>query len=392
MGLFDKIFGPRKTLKAVNGYFKTLTAYQPVFTSWQGGIYESELCRAAIDAIARNCAKLNVEILGKAKPTLKTQLSKAPNEFQTWYQFMYRLATILAADNTAFIVPILDRYDDVKGIFPVLPSRCTIVQYGNTPYLQYEFMSGDKAAIELSMCGLMTRHQYKDDFFGESNNVLNPTMDLIHMQNQGIKEGIKNGAAYRFSAQLGNFSTDEDLALERKRFNKENFEKEQGGGLLLFPATYKDIKQLDAKTYVVEAEQMKIIRTNVFDYFGVNEAVLQNKAYGDEWNAFYEGCIEPFAIQFSEVVTKMLYSAPEQAHGSEVMATSNRLQYMSNADKLNVTTGLLDRGIITINQALDIWNLPHVENGDVRIIRGEYYNADDKTEISGGTSNAEQDK
>ena len=60
------------------------------------------------------------------------------------------------------------------------------------------------------------------------------------------------------------------------------------------------------------------------------------------------------------------------------MATSNRLQYLSNADKLNVSSQLLDRGIFSINDVRDIWNLPPVENGDVRIVRGEYYSANEK--------------
>ncbi|MBQ1294325.1 MAG: phage portal protein, partial [Clostridiales bacterium] len=116
----------------------------------------------------------------------------------------------------------------------------------------------------------------------------------------------------------------------------------------------------------------------VFEYFGVNEDVLENKAYGDSWSAFYEGAIEPFAIQFSEVMTRMIFTFREQGAGNRVMATSNRLQYMTNADKLNVSAQLLDRGIISINDAREIWNLPPVEGGDARIIRGEYYNADDK--------------
>jgi len=123
---------------------------------------------------------------------------------------------------------------------------------------------------------------------------------------------------------------------------------------------------------------MEIIRKNVFEYFGVNEDVLQNKAYGDAWSAFYEGAIEPFAIQFSEVLTKMLFTFREQSQGNGVMATANRLQYLSNADKLSVSSQLLDRGIFSINDVRDIWNLPPVEGGDNRIIRGEYYNADEK--------------
>ena len=39
---------------------------------------------------------------------------------------------------------------------------------------------------------------------------------------------------------------------------------------------------------------------------------------------------------------------------------------------------MMDRGIMTINEVRDIWNLPPVENGDVRLVRGEYYGADEK--------------
>ena len=132
------------------------------------------------------------------------------------------------------------------------------------------------------------------------------------------------------------------------------------------------------KPWVVDADQVKLIKDNVFDYFGVNEDVLQNKAYGDKWSAFYEGAIEPFSIQFSEVMTKMLFTLREQSNGNAVIATANRLQYLSNAEKLNVSSQMLDRGIMSINDVREIWNLPPVEGGDARIIRGEYYNADQK--------------
>ena len=206
-------------------------------------------------------------------------------------------------------------------------------------------------------------------------------MDLVHIQNQGIKEGVESAATYRFMATLNNFSKDEDLKKERERFSRTNFSSDSGGGgLLLFPNTYTNVQQVTAKPFTADADQMKLIRDNVYEYFMVNEDVMQNKAYGDAWAAFYEGAIEPFAIQFSDVMTKMLFTFREQAEGNRVMATANRLQYMSNADKLNVSAQMLDRGIMSLNDVREIWNLPPVEGGDVRIIRGEYYNAEEKTE------------
>lgn len=392
MGLFESIFGSKKTetIKA-DSYFKTLTAYSPVFHSWNGSLYESELVRSAIDARARHIAKLKVEVIGSARPTLATRLKAKPNSFQTWYQFMYRLSTILDMHNTAFIVPVVDKYGDTVGMFPVLPTKCEILQTKDgTPVLKYEFSDRQMGACYLSECGIMTKFQYKSDFFGERNTALNPTMDLIDMQGQGIKEAIKNGATYRFMARTNNFTKTEDLKKERQRFSEENFSKEAGaGGLLLFPNTYSDIQQIKTSPYTINPEERKMIQDNVYNLYAVNEDIIQSKAVGDKWNAFYESVVETFAIQFSEVTTTMFFSEREQSFGSKIVATSNRLQYMSNSDKLKVSAQMADRGLMTINEIRDIWNLPPVEDGDVRTVRGEYYTMgeEDTEETEDNTEN-----
>lgn len=381
MGLFDRLFGNRPKVKEADyqGFFKMLDGYKPHFTTFSGGIYESDLIRAAINARATHVSKLKVEMLGSARPALQAKMKHGPNQFQTWSQFMYRLSTILDINNTAFICPVYDQFGEPSGVFCPVPQKCEVIQYNNVPYLRYDFGWGEKAAIELEFCGIMTKFQYKHDLFGETNAALIPTMDLIHIQDQGIKEGVKSAATYRFMASVTNFTKTEDLAKERQRFTEENLSRDaKGGGLLLFPNTYRDIKQIDVKPWVIDAEQLKVIQQNVFEYFGVNDDILTNKAYGDSWTAFYEGAIEPFAIQFSEVMTKMFFTLREQSTGNEIIATSNRLQYLSNTEKLNVSSQLLDRGVISLNDAREIWNLPPVEGGDIRVIRGEYYNADDK--------------
>lgn len=373
MGLFDKIFKRPRDQGASEGFFQTLTAYTPTFTTWGGQIYESELVRSAINARATHISKLSVDIQGSAKPRLQTKLRTGPNEWQTWGQFLYRLSTILDVQNTAFIVPVQDRYGEASGIFPVLPSMCEVVQYNDEPWLRYQFVTGQYASIEMRYCGIMTRFQYSDDFFGESNAALSPTMELVNIQNQGISEGVKNAATFRFMARVSNFTKPEDLAKERARFSRENLQS--GGGVILWPNTYTDIKQIESKPFVVDAEQMASIRENVFDYFGVNSDILQNKAYGDAWSAFYEGAIEPFTIQFSDIMTKMLFSERERASGSFLMATANRLQYMSNTEKLNVSAQMADRGIMNRDEIREIWNLPPLPNGEGQAytIRGEYY-------------------
>lgn len=404
MSLLDKIFRPDEAkksedaLKKARSYFQTLTAYAPVFTSWNGAIYESEIVRASIDAIARHISKLKVETVGTANTSLQSKLAQGPNEWQTWAQFLYRTATILNVTNTCCIVPVFDERMIITGVYPVLPTSCQLVEYDGEIWLRYQFSNGQYAAVELRKCAILTKHQYKSDFFGDSNYPLNETMKLIHIQNQGIEEGVKNAATFRFMATLNNFSNAEDLAKERERFRATNLATDtDAGGFLLFPNTYKDIKQVDVRPYAVDADQMAQIRENVFNYFGVNESVLQNKAHADDLEAFFDGCIEPFAIQFSEAMTRALFSERERAQGSYVIANANRLQYMSTSQKVQMAKELGDRGAILIDEIRELFNYAPLPDGagQVAPIRGEYKATDELTDAdaeneSEGENNAEE--
>lgn len=385
MGLFNDIFRPnkakesQKALKEAKGFFTTLTAYRPAFTTWNGAIYESLIIRSSIDARARHISKLKVETYGSANPSLQSKMRLAPNQWMTWSQFLYRVSTITDVYSNCIITPVFDDYMTITGYYPILPTRTEIIDYKGEPWLRYKFSNGEVGAVEFKKCAIITRHQLKNDFFGEPNNALDETMKLLHIQREGVEEAVKNTSTFRFMAKLNNFAKPEDLKKEAQRFTRENLSTEsEAGGFLLFPSTYSDIRQIDVKPYTVDADQLKLIYSNVYNYFGVNEDVLQNKAIGDSWSAFYEGAIEPFSIQFSEAMTKAMFSERERAQGSGLMATSNRLQFMSNADKLTISSTMLDRGVMSINEIRDIWNLAPVEDGDRRIIRGEYYDAQEK--------------
>lgn len=373
MGLFDKLFKKSEQGEKVEGYFRTLNAYTPVFSNYNGGIYEMELTRAAIHSFASLCSKLKPEIQGNAYKNLEKTLQFKPNPFMDTSKFIYRLATILSVDTTAFIVPLYaDDYETIVGYYPLLPQRTEIVEVRGEPWLRYTFSNGQKAAIELSRVGILTQYQYRDDFFGDSNKALLPTLKLLDLQKQGIEEGVKQSAILRFMAKIGQTLRPEDIKKERDRFSRENLSADNTSGVMMFDAKFSDVKQIDSKPFIVDAEQMKLIQTNVYNYFGVNEKILQNSFNEDEWNAFYEGKIEPFALQLSLVMSNMTFTPHELAFGNQIIFTSNRMQYASNKTKLQVSTQLFDRGILTTNQVMDIWNMAHVEDGDKRYIRKEY--------------------
>lgn len=377
VGLIERLFGRAPKEAPQETRFETLTAYSPVFSSWGGQIYESDMVRAAVDALGRHVAKLQYRMEGSARPKLWTATRTAPNPWYTWPQFLERCSNIYNVQNNLFVVPVLDEYGEVTGYFPAVPSQCEVVQRGGEAYLKYTFVGGQKRSVPLRRCAIITKHQLKDDFFGEKNTALSPTMELVTMVNQGIMEGVKNSATYRFMAQLNTKAFDEDLRKERERFDRNNFQS-GGGGLLLFGNQMTNIKELSQKQYTVPEDQMKAIQDNICRYFGVSPKVMTNEATGDELDAFFNGAVEPFAIKLSDGMTRMVFSERERNGGNRILFTANRLQYMNVGAKISMAQQLGDRGVLMIDEIRELFNYEPLPDGQGQHapIRGEYYMVD----------------
>lgn len=394
MGLKEWLFGEDEPKKVQQSHdFQLLTSYRPVHTDWYGSVYENALVRSAIEATARHISKLKVEVQGSAQQKLKNRIKHYPNAWMTWSQFLARCSTILDCTNNLFIVPVRDEKTfETIGFFPVLPERVSLVEDKQGKlWLKYRFANNQYGAVEFDKCAYMVKHQYKNDFFGEDNKALKPTMDLIAVQESSIKNAVENSNNYRFIAQVSNFTDPEDLKEERKRFTEYNLKGEDTDGVLLFPNTYNDVKEVSNKYYTVDTEQMQYIKENVYDYFGVNENVIQGKAKSDELDAFFNLRIEPFAIAFSEAMSRAIFTDEERSYGNHVYVNANRLQYMSVSEKVNMAQQLGDRGILTINEIRELFNYTPLEDGDVAVIRGEYYTLDDKLGQTKEGANNEQD-
>lgn len=381
MGLLSNLRKKGRIETAVNEYFQMMNGYVPRFTTFEGGIYEMELTRAAVHSFATHVSKLHPEIKGNGNEAIERVLQYRPNALMDSKKYLYRLATVLMVDNTAFIVPLYDKNMNVIGLYPLDTSKVNITQGEGQKYVVYDFGNGSRGAVELEKAGIMTQFQYHDELFGESNRVLKPTMDLIHANNQGIVEGVKNSASIRFLGKLAQVLKPSDIELERQRFTEANLSTANNGGVLLYDQKYEEVQQINSEPFVVDDKQMQQIKENVFDYFGTNEKILRNQFTSDEWNAYYEGKIEPFAIEASLVHSNMLFDDLQIASGNEVIFSANRLQYMSNKEQLEMITALFDRGFLSQNEGREILNMTTIENGDTYYIRKEYCSKDMLEEI-----------
>lgn len=378
MGLLEKLF-PKKTAEAeVYQYFQTLGGYTPVYTSFEGGVYEMALTRACIHTFATHVSKLRPEVRGPNAGRLNQILGYQPNPWMDTKKYLYRLATIYMTENTAFIAPVYD--DDlmlrISGFYPILPSQASVVERGGREYLRFQFPVGT-GVIERDRSGIMTQMQYHSDFFGENNRALWPTMELINAQNQSIINSVKASGKVRFLAKLAQTLKPEDMTRERNRLVSDNLGSDNGG-VMIFDAKYADIKPIESNPYVVDDKQAANIRESVFDYYGMSSAILHNDYTPDQWSAYYEGKIEPFAIEASLVHSNMTFTPEEIGRGKEIIFTVNRLQYMNIADKISVVTQLFDRGMMNQDTGREVFQLPALNTEDSQ----RYYIRRDYAEVN----------
>lgn len=396
MGLLDRLFPKHrqlaeKTATATN--YKTITEYQTVFSTWDGKIYEQALVRSAIEKTSVLASKLKPEVLGDSSPRIRRALDVAPNQFMSWPKMIGRLMTILLNDNTAAVVPAFDKDMQVTGIYPLKFDTAEVVDYRGEPWVRFYLDSGDTMAIELKWVCFLTRFQYESDFFGTSNSALTSTLQLMDYQEQAQEAAIRNGANIKFIAAASSSMRPEDIEKKRDEFSDRNLSTKNTSGLMIYDNTFESMKQVEPVSYTVSPEEMDRIQRNVFNYFGVNESILQSSYTEEEFGAFYESQIEPFAVQLGEGLTQMLYTPTQRRHGNRVVFSANRLEYASNASKRNMIRDMLDRCVMTLNEAREILQLPPTENGDVFIARGEYYILDRNLNLlysSGGNAEGER--
>lgn len=378
MGLLDILSPKRRKVAAAlreGSYFRSFTEYAPQFSTWKGGLYEQALTRAAVERFAVGCSKLKPECVGGAKRNVRRLFETSPNAYMTWPKFLARCATLLETDTTCAIVPSLDHNLAVTGLFPLKFDSAEVVDYDGEAWVRFYLGSGEPLAIELANVCLLTRFQYQSDFFGGGNDPLDPVMSLIDSQNQAQEAAIRNGANIRFIGKLTGMVHEDDMRKKRERFAETNLASSNKSGLMLYDATFSDVRQVDEQHYVIDSAEMEAINQSVYTYFGVNQNILQNSFDEDVWGAYYEGKIEPFAVQLGEGLTHMLFTPRERKAGNAVMFSANRLEYASNASKRNMVRDMADRGLMSINEGREVLQLPPVEGGDVRLVRGEYMDA-----------------
>jgi HK97 family phage portal protein len=381
--LFTMIFGNKSNQTiGQSTQLKMMNGYVPVFTQFGNESYNSDVVRSAIDAIARNAAKLKPKhirrINGKVNPqdsNIQNLLQVQPNPFMDAYTFYYKIITQLYMQNNSFVYIDTDNNGGIKGFYPINPGTTELIEFKGEVYAKFTFFGGEKITLPYTDLIHLRRFFYKNDFYGETNNhALYPTLELINTTDQGIINAIKSSASLRGILKFTSMLKESDMKRQRDKFMSEYMDITNNGGVAVTDAK-ADYIPLNSEPKLIDGNQMALIEEKVYKYFGVSKSIVISNYTEDEWNAFYESVIEPLAIQMSLQFTTKIFSDREKGFGNEIIFESNRLAYASNKTKTLLIQELMPMGVLSINEAREILNMAPVEDGDKRILSLNYVNA-----------------
>lgn len=376
MGFIRKIFrdGKSKENQSLKSRVEVMNGGPAIFTQFSGNAYESDIYRSAVDSIARNVAKLKpvhvVTIERNRKDGdnyLNRILQVRPNPYMTSYDMIYKIVTHYYLYNNAFAYLQKDENGKLTGIYPLSPVNMEyLTDLTGELYCRF-FFAGDKQ-VTLPFRDVFTIRRFynSNDLLGDKNTAILNTLDLAHTQNEGIANSIKSSATIKGLLKYNQILSPENLKKEKEEFIKDYLSISNNGGIVALDSKM-DYVPLEIKGVAIDNEQMSAIKQKIYDYLGVSEKIVNSTYNEDEWSAFYESVVEALGVQISLELTDKIFTQREQAFGNSIIMEANRLQVASNATKVNMIKELMPLGLFTVNQALEILNLPSVENGDRRL-------------------------
>ena len=384
--LIDTIFNVKPTQIDSNKYTNAqlINSYTNFITNYNAEIYNDLAVRSCVDTIARHVAKLKpVHIIqdengrNAQKSSINSLLANRPNIYMSTSDFLYKVASQLLYYGNAFVYIQKDNKQNINGFYPIDFTSCELKEYDNNLYLKFNFNNAKNIVIPYTDIIHIRRNYSTHDLLGQdAYKPLLETLTNLSKSRQSISNKVENGGKISGILKLSGMVSQSEWKTKAELFAdwfKSSTSK--SGGVATIDST-ADFIPVSTKAESAEEAQLKYLQSEVYSYFGINEAIVNGSYNETEWQAFYESIIEGIKIQLSQEFTAKVFTEKEKAYGNIIDFNSNRLTYASTTNKVNMVKELGALGLLTTNEARELFDLPPVEDGDKRLVSLNYINAD----------------
>lgn len=384
-----------KTTKNIQQYknAELINSYQSFITNYSAEIYNDLTVRSCVDTIARHVSKLKpVHILkddngrNVVDSNINSLLSIRPNPYMSTSDFLYKVASQLLYYGNAFVYVKRDDKQNIKEFYPIDFNSCELKEYQDNLYIKFNFYNAKTVVIPYSDIIHIRRNYSNHDILGQdAYKPLLETLTNLSKARQSISNKVENGGKISGILKLAGSIGQEDWKTQALNFTSWfKSSTSNTGGVAAIDST-ADFTPVSSKVESAEETQLKYLQAEVYSYFGISEAIVNGSYTETEFQSFYESIIEGIKIQLSQEFTAKVFTENEKKYGNIIDFNSNRLTYASTSNKINMVRELGALGLLTTNEARELFDLPPVEEGDKRLVSLNYVNAEkaDQYQLSG---------
>ena len=340
-----------------------VTGRPSTFTAFGGDPYSNDVFRAGVDAIARIAAKFVLQprvtfsdgTEANADERLTRVLQYEPNPLMSGYDMLYMSYTHLYTANNAF--SYLQREGgQVVAVWPLHVTSCELAQGRDGEiYAGLTFANGTTALLPYRDIVHLRRHFNQGDVLGDPNDAISAGVELADMQNQGIRERIKQGGQIRGLVKFTGALGPSKLAEYKKHFEESQLNGNSSGVILTDSAL--EFVPVTDNTPAINAGDVEATKAKIYDYLGISEAIVNASFNDDAFGAFGESVIEAIALQTSLEWTRKVYSPLQVVRGRRIDCSTTRISYVGTANKTQIVKYAVPMGVVSVNEARDLLGL-----------------------------------
>jgi len=398
-GLFEKIFGSKKTDDKNYAAFKLLSSWESSFVPFSGNAWDISIVRAAVDAFARRVSTAqprHVRVFSETTEAVNSYLDRIlqykPNPYMTSADFYYKLAAQYKINNNAIAYPVFDDMGKLVAIYPIEAQYFELLENAGEMYCRFRFTNGNSYITPYSDLIHVRRHFLENDIFGDRNSPITPVLNTANTFNQSMSKFAELISVIRGILKVNGVAKTADLNARRDEFVKDNLRMENNGAGVIVTDNKTEFQPTNERQTPIPSAQLEYVKGEIYDYFGVSKEIVENTATAAKEAAFYNGEIAPFFRKLTQAFTNAIFTEREQGFGNRIVFNVNSIQFSTLAGKVNAAKFLTDIGAATLDQILTMFDMPTIggEEGARRVQTLNMINANLADKYQTGTKLEEE--
>ena len=347
----------------------TFNGYAPIYGQYGDKVYAFDVVQQVLSRIAKEIKKLNpTHIRTKdgdsvpAKSSIQDVLDN-PNELMTTSEFLEKCVLLLLLNDNLFILPTYYTWIDEKNgverryyesLYPIKPSQVDFIQdTSGRLFVKFWFWNGKTTTIRYSDVIHIRRNFAVNEYMGGNEfgqpdhaallDILNLNRQVLAEIAKAIKAGYAVNGIVKYNSLLDKGKT--DAALKELEQNLRNSES----GFL--PLDLKaEFTPIERKGEAVDDSVLDFIDKKILRFWGVPRCILDGDYTKEQYEAFYQSCLEDIIKSFSQAFTKKLFTDREKAFGNRVELYPKELIFMTVSQTLEMINILAPTGALFENE------------------------------------------